>query len=110
MEVTLAVLADYANLSQEGKLNIMGVFGELNPPTLPFNLPTMYLVIGFAASPSEVGAEKHLLILLMNNEGRELLRLENGMNVPPPMRPGNPTYIQAILGLNGVTFEQAGDY
>jgi hypothetical protein len=35
MEVTLAVLADYANVTGSGKLNVMGIFGEVNPPVLP---------------------------------------------------------------------------
>ncbi|MCX6382155.1 MAG: hypothetical protein NT023_22205 [Armatimonadetes bacterium] len=29
MDLTLAVLADYANITEDGKLNIMGVFGEI---------------------------------------------------------------------------------
>lgn len=110
MDVTLAVLADYANLTQEGKLNIMGVFAELNPPVLPFHLPAMYLVIGFAASPSEAATSKEILIVLMASEGRELLRLQNRMIVPSPLRPGSRTYIQSIIGLNGILFEQPGEY
>jgi hypothetical protein len=43
VEVTVTVLADYANLSQDGKLNIMSIFQEINPPVLPFALPQMYL-------------------------------------------------------------------
>lgn len=46
MDVNLALLADYANVSQDGKLNIMGIFQEVNPPVLPFALPQMYLVMG----------------------------------------------------------------
>ena len=29
MELTLALLADYANISREGKLNIMGIFEQI---------------------------------------------------------------------------------
>jgi hypothetical protein len=51
MEVTVAVLADYANVSQDGKLNIMGIFQEINATSLPFVLPQMYLVMSFSAGP-----------------------------------------------------------
>ena len=36
VDVRVAVLADYANVSQDGKLNIMGIFQEINPSFLPF--------------------------------------------------------------------------
>ena len=51
MEVSLAVLSDYANVTGDGKLNIMGLFGEINPPVLPFSLPTMFLALALTASP-----------------------------------------------------------
>ena len=41
MDVTVAVLADYANVSQDGKLNIMGIFQEINPPMLPGLAPKL---------------------------------------------------------------------
>jgi hypothetical protein len=29
MEATLAVTADYANVTADGKLNVLGIFGEI---------------------------------------------------------------------------------
>ena len=40
MQVPLAVLADSANVSQEGKLNIMGIFTQINAQSLPCDTPT----------------------------------------------------------------------
>ncbi len=110
MNVTLSVLADCANITEDGKLNIMGVFGEINPPELPFALPMMYLVLGFSASPSEIGSEKDIIIILMDGEGRRKLVIESKAVVPPPKRSGSPTYIQTILGLAGCKFEHEGVY
>src|SRR5215217_3944288 len=59
MEVKLAVLADYANVSQDGKLNIMGIFQEINAPSLPFPLPQMFLVV-----PFEEAGDYHFAILV----------------------------------------------
>ena len=39
MNVTFAMFADAANLSQEGKLNILGVFDALQVATLPTVAP-----------------------------------------------------------------------
>src|SRR5207247_4167432 len=110
MDVGLAVLTDFASVTQEGKLNILGIFGEVNPPSLPFALPLMYLVLVFDASPAEVGAEKSVRVVMLDGEGREGLRIENTMAVPPSGRPGRRATFNAILALQGVTFQQAGDY
>ena len=110
MEVTLAVLADCANLTQDGKLNIMGMFGEVNPTELPFTLPTMYLIIVFSASPSEVGLQKEISIHLMNEDGKNMLTLKNDLVVPAPPRSGSKVLLQTMIGLNGVAFDRPGDY
>lgn len=110
MEVRLAVLADYANVSQDGKLNIMGIFQEVNPPELPFALPQMYLVVSFAARGAEVETVKYIRIVLLDSDGNEMLGLEGHVQVPLPPRPGSRAYINQVLGLNGITFERPGDY
>lgn len=110
MDVTVAVLADYANVSQDGKLNIMGIFQEINPPFLPFPLPQMYLVVSFSAGPAEIGAVRNLRIPLLHSDGQELLAMEAQMTIPEPNRPGSRAYINQTIGLAGVTFERPGDY
>jgi hypothetical protein len=110
MEVTLAVLADYANVSQNGKLNIMGIFQEVHPPELPFQLPQMYLVVSFEAGPAEFGSAKDIRFALLDSDGNEMLALAGQTTVPHPDRPGSRAYINEVIGLNGIAFERPGDY
>jgi hypothetical protein len=110
MEVKLSVLADYANVSQDGKLNIMGIFQEINAPTLPFPLPQMFLVLSFEAGPAEFGSQKQLRIVLLDEDGAEKIAMEGEVQVPHPPRPGRQAYINEAIGLAGVPFEKAGDY
>ena len=110
MEVNLAVLADYANVSQDGKLNIMGIFQEVNPPVLPFALPQMFLVVSFEARAAEFEATKTISIVLMDGDGNDMIRLEGEVPVPRPLRPGSRAYVNQVLGLNGIRFAEAGDY
>lgn len=110
MDVKLAVLADYANVSQDGKLNIMGIFQEINAPSLPFPLPQMYLVLTFEAGPAEFGSEKQLRVVLVDSDGNERMSLEGQVKVPRPLRRGAPAYINEAIGLAGVPFDRAGDY
>jgi hypothetical protein len=110
MEVTVAVLADYANVSQDGKLNIMGIFQEINPPVLPFALPQMYLVLSFSAGPAEFGTTRNIRIPLMQSDGQEIFSLQAQMQIPRANRPGSRVYMNEAIGLAGVTFHQPGDY
>jgi hypothetical protein len=110
VDVTVAVLADYANLSQDGKLNIMGIFQEINPPTMPFTLPQMYLVMSFSAGPAEFNTTRDIRIPLLHSDGQEILAMEAQMRVPRARRPGSRAYINETIGLAGTTFPQAGDY
>ena len=110
MDVTLAVLADYANISKEGKLNILGVFTEVNPPLLPWNLPQMYIVVSMEAEPSEAGIDMPFSILLWDGDGKEILNLEQKLPIPAPSRPGTRTTINNIIGLAGIPFNKAGEY
>jgi hypothetical protein len=110
VDVNVAVLADYANVSQDGKLNIMGIFQEINPPILPFPMPQMYLVFSLSAGPAEFDTTRNLRIPLLHSDGEELLSMEAQMTVPRPVRPGSRAYINQTIGLAGVTFGRAGDY
>jgi hypothetical protein len=111
MEVGLAVLADFASTTAEGKLNIMGIFGEINAPTLPFVLPTVvYLVVQFDVSLAETGSEKSLQVRLMDDEGRPIIDMHQPVTVPQAARPGGRVQINNVIGLGGLRFDRAGDY
>jgi hypothetical protein len=110
MDVTVAVLADYANVSREGKLNIMGIFQEVNAPFLPFPLPQMYLVLSFSAGPAEFGSQRDIRVVLLNSDGAEILALDAELEIPHAIRPGSRISINEAIGLAGVTFQQAGSY
>ena len=49
MLVKLAVLADYANVTSDGKLNILGIFDRMNVLNLPAVHPQMNLVLRLEA-------------------------------------------------------------
>ena len=84
VDVAVAVLADYANVSREGKLNIMGIFQEINAPFLPFPLPQMYLVMSLTAAPAEFDTVRNIRVALQHSDGEELLQIEGQLRVPRP--------------------------
>jgi hypothetical protein len=112
LDAVLAVAADYANVSSEGKLNIMGIFQELNPPALPFQLPQMYLVVSWGAGPPEFGSQKNCRIMFMGPDEIESdhLTLDYQLVVPEPKRPGARAIFHQILGIGGLPIVKTGPH
>lgn len=110
MDVTLAVLADFASVSREGKLNIMGIFDQINPIAFPAVLPLMHLVISYEASPAEFDSMKQTKVLLLDADGNQMFSAEQGIKVNRPPIPGARATMNQIYALVGVRFERSGDY
>lgn len=108
--MSLAVLADAANVSGEGKLNILGIFTDVNPSRVPFVLPQAYIVAVLECPPAEAGLDKIVTYKLIDDEGRQVFTLEQTMTVPTPVRPGARTKINVVIGVGGLRFERTGDY
>jgi hypothetical protein len=110
MEVALALLADAANATANNKLNVLGVFGNINPPMLPHRHPSMTLVLKFDADSVEGDTDKNIQIVLVDPDGRELNRLEIQGHVPPGRVPGAPIEMIMQVSMNGLKFERAGPH
>jgi len=83
MQVAFAVFADAANLSQEGKLNIMGVFDALQVSSVPAMHPRAHLVVHMKGTPEDVG--RHTVTLRwINPKGSELWTSTGELNVGQP--------------------------
>jgi hypothetical protein len=83
MHVTFALFADAANLSQEGKLNILGVFDALQVGTLPALHPRATLVVHLKGSALDVGTHR-VSLRWMSPSGNELWSSEGELGVAPP--------------------------
>jgi hypothetical protein len=85
MHVTFAMFADAANLSQEGKLNILGVFDALQVATLPTVHPRASLVVRLKGARIESGAHT-VSLQWLNPSGVELWSSVGQLEVaaPPP--------------------------
>ena len=111
MDVTLALVADAANRSQEGKLNILGAFANLYATTYPVRHPEMQLVLRMEASPAEVGLQKKFRVILLDFDGNpQDTRVEGEFTIPPAKQPGRRVHMEAIIRLIDTTFQNEGDY
>lgn len=109
MNVALAVLADAANVSQDGKLNILGTFDTIFSDSFPTIHPQCQLVLRLTAKPAESGRTRRITVKLLDADARELLALEGEVKVPERKGPGE-IKINSLLSLQNLQFTKPGDY
>lgn len=71
MHVSFILFADAANISQEGKLNILGVFDAVHAGPLPAVHPRATVVVRLKATAADVGTHP-LTLRWVNPRGVEL--------------------------------------
>ncbi|MDO8612675.1 MAG: hypothetical protein Q7R32_07610 [Dehalococcoidia bacterium] len=110
MEVRFAVLCDYAIVDRDNKLSVLGIFDEIRPPSLPFNLPAIYMVVAFEGSAAEAGVDLRVEYLLWGEDGSQLFQRETTIRFSPPDQPGDRVRHNEIMGLHGLPLTAAGSY
>lgn len=108
MQVKLAVLADYANVTAEGKLNILGIFDRINVTQMPAVHPQMHLVLRLEAHASERDRSHKVEIRLHDPEGSTIFEV-NG-DIVPQGEGAFPLSTNQILTLNNMQLQKIGSY
>jgi hypothetical protein len=86
MHISFAVFADAANLSQEGKLNILGVFDAVQVAGLPTIHPRTHFVVRLKANGEDTGQHK-LSFRWLSPYEEELWSSTGEMTVAPSPNP-----------------------
>ena len=108
MNVRLAVLADYANVTGDGKLNILGIFDRINLLQIPAVHPQMHLVLRIEAHPSELNRTYAVEIRLQDPAGAIIFEVKG--EIVPRGEPGQIVSTNQILTLNNLQLEKIGEY
>jgi hypothetical protein len=108
VQVKLAVLADYANVTGDGKLNILGIFDRVNVGQLPAVHPQMHLVLRLEAHASERDRAHKIEIRLHDPEGATIFEV-NG-DIVPHGEGAQPVSTNQILTLNNLQLQKIGAY
>ncbi len=108
MQVSFALFADAANLSQEGKLNILGVFDAVHVGQFPALHPRATLVVRLQGTASDVGVHE-LSLRWVNPRGNVLWSSSAELAIQAPPHQGGeldmPVLVQIDLPLDVI-----GDY
>ena len=110
MEVPLALLADSANISENGKLNVLGAFTQIGASSFPALHMSMSLVLQLQATQAEYGQEKSLQLKMLDADGGELGTLKMDFEVPTPANPSKRPNLYTIFNIGAATFMKPGDH
>jgi hypothetical protein len=108
MDVTLALAADYANITADGKLNILGVFTAVNAPRFPFVLPQMYLVLSYETSAAELTRDVPVQVALLDSENNEVMALSGTISAQGALHPDGQVMLNQLVSLAGLMFSRPG--
>jgi hypothetical protein len=108
VQVKLAVLADYANVTSDGKLNILGIFDRISVTGMPVVHPQMHLILRLEAHPAERGRTQNVEIRLHDPDGNTVFEVRG--DVLPAGPPGQAMATNQILTLNNLQLAKEGGY
>jgi hypothetical protein len=109
MKFIVGHLADAANISADGKINLLGIFQRIGSSEFPCQFPCA-LVALFEADPLDRGSHCPVQIEVIDEDGREMLRME-GMEVTVADQPGRLTQNRYLLvNLRPLTLTKAGPH
>lgn len=108
MHISFAVFADAANLSQEGKLNVLGIFDAVQVGGLPTIHPRTHFIVRVKADGGDVGTHK-LIFRWLSPREEELWSSSGELNVSPAPNPVFEVDLP-IIAVVDLPLNMAGQY
>lgn len=109
MKITLAALADYASISIEQKLHVLGIFDTIYAQSVPAHHVKSVLVIRTLAEHEDSEKDHPLEIRLEDEDGQPLFK-GAGMSRVGKIPPGESSTANLILELNNLPLPKFGRY
>lgn len=110
MQLLVLLTADHAYTDNvTGKLYVLGSFNRILPTQFPHRHDKMAVVIRIASEVADLTDEQRLTGVLMDEDGREILKFQ-GPVVFPIASDGSRPYLNLIIELAGIVFPQPGKY
>lgn len=107
MKPLMAVLADGANVSETGKMNILGIFDRVKVSSFPASLPDMVLAIRIALEFEDAHSEHTLTVAVSDEDGISQGDITVVTEVGD-IEPGEIRLFNQVVYLEHVGIEEAG--
>ena len=109
MKTLLFLIADHANITGDGKLNVMGIFNNINASKFPARHPSMHLIAKLGPELSEYGQKRTFTVILMDADGNHIMKLSGEFDVPKGESDKKPE-VNIILDLKDIILPKPGRY
>jgi hypothetical protein len=109
MKSLLFLVADYANVTGDGKLNVMGIFNDINATNFPARHSSMHLVAKLGAELGEYGQTRNFTVKLLDEDANQILDISGQLEIPNGEK-GRKPEVNIILELKDIVFPKAGIY
>lgn len=109
MEVAFCALADHANETREGKLNVIGVFDRISAKDFPAQHHAMAIVLRFRTRYQDSEESHRIRVTMEGPDGDKLVNINGEISVGT-MQPGQIGHQNAIFNIANAKFERSGTY
>jgi hypothetical protein len=110
LNITYSHLCEKAFLSQNGNLNLIGIFEKIATPKFPMAFPQLSIVTSLQGKP---GKHQLTIKIVKNKDDKEMIKAINlNINIQAP-KEGNTDQIQniRIIGdINNLQIDETGAY
>lgn len=109
MDVALAALADSANTTEGGKLNLLGVFDTIRGREFPLAHSHMAFAFRLRAEHRDQQRTHGVRVSLIDMDGNELFNADGEVQIGR-IEPGHFQHANMIFNVHGAQFQQPGRY
>jgi len=109
MDVPLFLVAEYANKSENGTLNVLGIFNIIKSMQFPARHRLLYLVVRIALEYGEFDVEHDFKILFIDEDGHELGENIGKLKVARPDT-GGRVFADLIIQVGDLILEKPGPH
>lgn len=110
IKIPLAVIADSANVSREGKLNILGIFQNIAAGIVPATHPLFSLIVTFQGERGDANNEHPIKIQMVSGDGEVMLNIAANLKFNAPPAGEHSVSAHQIFQFANVTFSKFGTY
>lgn len=109
MKIALATVADFASGGEHGKLNIMGIFDNINAKEFPTVHGSMALVLRLHVESRDGEKDHAIRVRLLKPGGGNVFDVAGNLSVGT-METGQERHVNHVMNLQNITFEESGTY
>lgn len=109
MQVALAALADAANSTQNGKLNLLGVFDSIQATEFPATHSSMAFAVRLRAEHRDQQQTHDVRISLIDMDGNELFDADGEVQIGR-IQPGGFHSVNMVFNVQSAQFARPGRY